>query len=245
MIRPQHEPQMNRDTVIPEEMRILLVEDDAPIAEVVGRGLRAAGYVVDVAEDGNRGLEMARAGGYGLVVLDLMLPGTSGYEVCDELRGGGVSVPILMLTARDGVRDRVRGLDSGADDYLVKPFEFEELMARVRALLRRDKVNRRKVIKVAYLTVDTEARRAWVDGTPVDLKAREYELLEALAANEGRVLTRDAIQDRVWGNEESYSNVVDVQVRRLRTKIEPPHLPPLIHTVRGVGYSLRRPEEPR
>jgi DNA-binding response OmpR family regulator len=236
---------MNRDTLNPEEMRILLVEDDAAIAEVVSRGLRGAGYVVDAADDGQRGLSMALGGSYGLLVLDVMLPGMSGLEICEELRAAGVSVPILMLTARDGLRDRVQGLDSGADDYLVKPFEFDELLARVRALLRRDKVHRRKVIKIAHLTLDTEARRAWVEGKSVDLKGREYDLLEALAVNEGRVLTRDAIQDRVWGNEDSYSNVVDVQVRRLRSKIEPDHLPPLIHTIRGLGYSLRRPEEPQ
>jgi DNA-binding response OmpR family regulator len=243
MIGPRNERQMNRDTVDIEEMRILLVEDDLPIAEVVSRGLKAAGYFVEVAEDGEKGLDRALAGTFGLIVLDLMLPRIDGMKVCEELRGAGVSTPVLILTAKDALKDRVKGLELGADDYLVKPFAFEELLARVQALLRRDKVNRGRMVKVAHLTVDTQGRRAWVDGKEVDLKPREYALLEALALNEGRVLTRDAIQDRVWGNEESFSNVVDVQIRRLRRKIDQPHLPALIHTVHGLGYSLRRPEQ--
>ncbi|AIE84186.1 response regulator transcription factor [Fimbriimonas ginsengisoli] len=233
---------MNRDKVEVDGMTILLIEDDSAIADVIGRGLSAAGYLVKTAGDGAAGLELALGGSFGAVVLDLMLPKLSGFQVCESLRAAGVSTPVLMLTARDAVRDRVQGLNTGADDYLVKPFDFEELLARVRALLRRDKVNRGKVVRIAHLTLDTDAHAVWIDGQEVDLKPREYALLEALALNEGRVLTRDLIQDRIWDNEESFSNVVDVQIKRLRDKIERPHLPRLIQTVHGLGYSLRRPD---
>jgi DNA-binding response OmpR family regulator len=232
---------MNRDKVV-DEMRILLVEDDVAIAEVVTRGLVSSGYHVDCARDGRRGLGLALTGTYGVIILDLMLPLVDGMRVCEEVRSTGVSTPILMLTAKDAVGDRVKGLESGADDYLVKPFNFDELLARVKALLRRDKVNRGKVIQIGHLTVDTQGRTVTVNGEAVSLNQHEYELLEALALNEGRILTRDAIQARVWDNEDSFSNVVDVQVRRLRAKIEAPGLPQLIHTVRGIGYSMRRPD---
>jgi DNA-binding response OmpR family regulator len=243
MIGLGNERQMNRDTVISEEMRILVIEDDGPIAEVIARGLGSAGFFVDVAADGASGLDKALGGNYGAVVLDLMLPGKNGFQVCEELRASGVPVPILMLTARDALKDRVTGLEMGADDYLVKPFEFEELLARVRALLRRDKVNQGKVVKIGHVTIDTQARTVWSNGELLLLKPREYELLEALALNEGRVLTRDAIQYRVWENEDSFSNVVDVHVRRLRLKIDLPDEPSLIQTVHGLGYSMRRPDQ--
>lgn len=232
---------MNRDTVL-DEMRILVIEDDAAIAEVVARGLRASDFFVEVERDGRSGLEKARGGNFGLLILDLMLPGINGLEICKELRTSGIRAPILMLTARDGLKDKVRGLELGADDYLVKPFAFEELLARVKALLRRDKVNKGRVVQIAHLKIDTESHSVWIEGTRVDLKPREYMLLEALALNEGRVLSRDTIQDRVWGNEESFSNVVDVHVKRLREKISRDDLPELIHTYRGIGYSLRRPD---
>lgn len=232
---------MNGDKLDSEEMRILVIEDDAPIAEVICRGLRASGYMVDVAQDGSKGLTLATQGRFAAVILDLMLPKMDGFQVCERLRRADITVPILMLTARDLVPDRVKGLESGADDYLVKPFEFSELLARVRALLRRDKVNRGRIVTIGYLVLDVDKRLVKIDGEEVFLKPREYALIEALALNEGRVLTRDVIQERIWDNEDSFSNVVDVQVKRLREKIERPHLPRLIHTVYGLGYTMKSP----
>jgi two-component system copper resistance phosphate regulon response regulator CusR len=185
---------------------------------------------------------MAQDGLYGLVILDIMLPGRDGWQVCQMLRASGNRVPILMLTARDAVGDKVKGLDLGADDYLPKPFDFQELLARVRALLRRDRLHRARVIKVADLTIDTAARRVTRSGAEIGLSQREYDLLEALAANESRVLTREAIQERVWMDDESYSNTVDVYIGMLRKKIDAGHEAKLIQTVRGVGYTLRAPE---
>jgi two-component system copper resistance phosphate regulon response regulator CusR len=223
-------------------VRILLIEDDEVIAAAVKRGLEEARLQVDVAEDGTSGLRMAREGLYGLVVLDLMLPGTNGWAVCEALRSRRDTTPILMLTARDGVEDRVRGLEAGADDYLPKPFHFAELLARVRALLRRDKIHRRRVIRIADLEIDTAAGQARRAGQDLHLTPREYTLLEALASHEGRVLTREMIQDRVWQDEDSYSNTVDVHITYLRRKVDAEHPVKLIHTVRGAGYLLRGPE---
>ncbi len=224
-------------------MRLLLVEDDAQIAGGIQRGFYSAGFDVDVATNGADGLDWALKTAYSVIVLDLMLPLMNGLEICERLRSSGVSVPILMLTAKDTVLDRVRGLETGADDYLVKPFAFPELLARVKALIRRDKIHRGKAIKIGQVNLDVQQRRVLVEGEEVSLNPREFELLEALMLNEGRVLTRDTIQFRVWQGEDSYSNVVDVQIRRLRLKIERPNLPKLIHTIQGVGYSLRRPDE--
>jgi two-component system, OmpR family, copper resistance phosphate regulon response regulator CusR len=224
-------------------MRILLIEDDPPIAAVVRRGLEEARFSVDLAADGNTGLEMALIEPYGLIILDLMLPGRDGWSVCETLRGRRVTTPILMLTARDAVDDRVRGLELGADDYLPKPFAFPELLARVRALVRRDQVHKGRVIRVADLEIDTAGAVVRRAGQEVTLTRREYTLLEALAANEGRVLTRETILDRVWEDAESYSNVVDVHVGSLRKKIDAGHAQKLIQTVHGTGYMLRRPEE--
>jgi two-component system copper resistance phosphate regulon response regulator CusR len=223
-------------------MRILLIEDERPIAAVVKRGLEGARFAVDTAEDGETGLRMALGGDYALIVLDLMLPKRDGWSVCETLRARKVTTPILMLTARDGVEEKVRGLETGADDYLPKPFDFNELLARVRALVRRDKVHKARHIRVADLEIDTAAARVKRSGQEIHLTRREYTLLEALAANEGRVLTRDAILDRVWMDEESYSNTVDVHIGLLRKKIDAGHDVKLIHTVHGVGYSLRGPE---
>jgi len=223
-------------------MKLLLVEDESMIAEAVCRGLISAGYAVDHVSDGISAMELIAQSTYVAIVLDLMLPRMSGLELCRTLRTSGDSTPILMLTARDSVTDRVKGLELGADDYLVKPFEFPELVARIRALVRRDKIHRGKSIQIGHLTLNFDEHRVTVDGELVTLNHREYELLAALAINEGRVLTRDAIQFRVWNNEESFSNIVEVQIRRLRRKIERDHLPKLIHTIQGVGYSLRRPE---
>jgi len=224
-------------------VRLLVIEDETAILRVVKRGLEQAGFSVDTASDGESGLELALDGVYSLIVLDLMLPKMDGWTVCEELRRNRVQTPILMLTARGAVEDRVRGLDIGADDYLPKPFDFSELLARIRALLRRDKVHRARVFKVADLEVDTAKRKVTRGGVEIGLSKREYELLEALAANEGQVLTRDIILDNVWGSDESYSNTVDVYIGLLRKKIDAGHEDRLIHTVRGFGYALRRPVE--
>lgn len=224
-------------------MRILLVEDDEVIADVVRRGLEEARFHVDVAADGRAGLSMAESGGHTLIVLDVMLPGMNGMDVCAALRRRRNTVPILMLTARDSVDDRVRGLESGADDYLAKPFEFRELLARVRALLRRDKINKSGVIRIADLEIDTVASTVRRAGQEIHLTPREYSLLEALAVNEGRVLTRDAILERVWAEDESFSNTVNVHIAFLRKKVDADFPVRLIHTVHGFGYVIRSPEE--
>ena len=223
-------------------MNILLIEDDEVIAELVQMGLEEARFTVEVARDGTSGLQRALEGEYALIILDLMLPGQDGWSICTALRSRHRPVPILMLTARDAVEDRVRGLEAGADDYLPKPFDFAELRARVRALLRRDKVNRTRVIQVADLTIDTAGSRVWRAGQEVRLTPREYTLLEALAAQEGRVLSRELIQERVWRDDESYPQTVNVHINSLRRKIDAGHELKLIHTVHGMGYTLRGPE---
>lgn len=223
-------------------MRILIIEDEKGIASVIRRGLEEAHYTVDVAGDGRTGLEMAETNNYALILLDLMLPGIDGLRICEELRRQRNRVPILMLTARDTISDKVRGLDTGADDYLPKPFDFQELMARVRALVRRDKIHKVRIIRVADLEIDTAQHKVTRAGAPIGLSHREYELLEALAAHESQVLSREAIQERIWMNEESYSNTVDVYIRMLRKKIDAGHSVKLIHTVHGVGYTLRLPD---
>ena len=220
-------------------MKILLIEDEAGIANMIRRGLTDASYVVETAADGKTGLEMVQSNAYALVILDLMLPKMDGWQVCEELRAHRNRVPVLMLTARDNVEDRVKGLDLGADDYLPKPFDFQELLARVRALIRRDRIHRSRTIRIADLEMDTAQHRVTRAGAEVKLSHREYELLEALASNEGKVLTREAIQERIWMNEECFSNTVDVYIRMLRKKIDADHVQKLIQTVHGVGYTLR------
>jgi DNA-binding response OmpR family regulator len=220
-------------------MRILLIEDEEDIADAVRLGLEDAQYNVDVAADGQTGLQMAEEQEYALILLDVMLPGISGWEVCQQLRERRDLTLILMLTARDAPQDRVRGLDLGADDYLPKPFDFPELLARMRALLRRDKMHRTRVIRIADLQIDTSARRVFRKGKEISLTEREYTLLEALAAHEGRALSREYIQDRVWQDEASSSNTVDVYIRLLRKKIDPDYPPKLIQTVHGIGYAMR------
>jgi len=223
--------------------RILVVEDDELISRVVKRGLEQSGFRVTVAADGETGLRQARGGEFDLLILDIMLPGMDGLSLCEALRAGRSAVPVLMLTAKGALDDKVQGLECGADDYLPKPFEFPELLARVRALLRRDKVHRARMIRVADLEIDTSTRRVTRGGTAIALSQREYDLLEALAASEGRILSREVIQERVWMDEESYSNTVDVYVGLLRKKVDAGHNTKLIQTVRGVGYTLRRPDE--
>jgi two-component system copper resistance phosphate regulon response regulator CusR len=220
-------------------VKLLLVEDEAAIAAVVRQGLEEAHYVVDVAHDGRTGLDRALDEEYALILLDVMLPQMDGWTVCQALRARRNTTPILMLTARDAVGDRVRGLDLGADDYLPKPFDFDELLARVRALLRRDRVHKARSIRIVDLEIDTGLRRVARAGQEVPLTPREYSLLEALAVHEGQVLTREVIQERVWINEESFSNTVDVYIGMLRRKIDAGHAVKLIQTVHGVGYVLR------
>jgi DNA-binding response OmpR family regulator len=223
-------------------MKVLVIEDDVGIGKMVRRGLEAVNFQVDLAPDGATGLKLALENPYSVIILDLMLPKMDGWRVCEELRSQRNRTPVLMLTARDAVEDRVRGLDLGADDYLPKPFDFTELLARVRALLRRDKIHHTRIIRVGDLEIDTAKRRVSRAGRMIGLSHREYELLESLAANEGRVLTREAIQERVWMAENSFSNTVDVYIRMLRKKIDAGHLIKMIQTVHGVGYTLRLPE---
>jgi two-component system, OmpR family, response regulator MprA len=221
--------------------RILIIEDEARIAQFIERGLIYEGYRVDVARDGQTGLTIARDTPPDLVILDWMLPGIDGLEVCKRLRTATSAMPILMLTARDTVEDRITGLDAGADDYLVKPFSVDELMARVRALFRRvTPVSRPESLRFADLILDTGTHRAHRGERAIDLTAKEYELLELFMRNPQQVLTRDVIFDRVWGYDfGGESNIIEVYVRYLRQKTESEEEPRLIHTVRGVGYVLR------
>jgi two-component system response regulator MprA len=221
--------------------RILVVDDDSRIAAAVRRALVYEGYAVDVAGDGRAALHSAATLPPDVVVLDVMLPDIDGIEVCRRLRAEG-DVPILMLTARDGVTDRVRGLDTGADDYLVKPFAHEELLARVRALLRRRATTPGGALSYAGLTLDGAAHEVTRDGRIIDLTALEFQLLEHFLRHPRHVLTRDQLLEAVWGfDAETTSNLVDVYVGYLRTKLESASEPRLIQTVRGVGYVLREP----
>lgn len=219
--------------------RVLVIEDDEQILKFLKRGLAYEGYEVDTAMDGQSGLAIARDNPPDLVVLDLMLPGMDGLEVCRRLRAGG-PVPILILTAKDTVTDRIQGLDMGADDYMVKPFELDELLARIRALLRRAQPAQPQVLRFADLTLDTGARQAKRGERVISLTAKEYELLELFMRNPRQVLDRDTIFDRVWGYDfGGASNIIEVYVRYLRQKLEDGGAPRLIHTVRGMGYVLR------
>ncbi|HWQ46855.1 MAG TPA: response regulator transcription factor [Longilinea sp.] len=221
--------------------RILIIEDNESIVKVLKRSLAYEGYKVDAALDGETGLALAREHYPDLVVLDLMLPGMDGLEVCQRLRSAG-SVPILMLTAKDTTQDRVQGLDAGADDYVVKPFDLDELMARVRALLRRTQPERATVLSFADLNLDTSTRQAHRRERVIDLTAKEYDLLELFLRHPRQVMTREVIFDRVWGYDfGGESNVLDVYVRYLRQKLEEGGEQRLLFTVRSVGYVLREP----
>ncbi len=218
-------------------MRLLLVEDDARIARFVAKGLREEAYAVDVTANGDDALYEAAINSYDLIILDVMIPGRNGFEVCRELRKAGQRVPILMLTARDAVEDRISGLDHGADDYLTKPFEFRELLARLRALLRRSGELRPAQITVADLVLDTGAQSVARAGRNISVTTKEYALLEFLARNAGRVVGRAEIAEHVWDESfDPFSNLIEVYVNRLRRKIELGGGKPLLHTRRGAGY---------
>jgi len=219
--------------------RILIIEDEERILQFLRRGLTYEGYRVETAPDGESGLNLARESPPDLVILDWMLPGMDGLEVCKRLRAAG-GVPILMLTAKETVADRVEGLDAGADDYLVKPFEFDELLARIRALLRRAMPEGPEVLTFVDLRLDTGTHQAFRGDSPIELTAKEYELLELFLRHPRQVMTREVIYDRVWGYDfGGESNIIEVYVRYLRQKTEAGGKPRLIHTVRGVGYVLR------
>jgi DNA-binding response OmpR family regulator len=220
-------------------MRLLLVEDDARIARFVAKGLREQAYAVDVSATGDDALYQAAINTYDLIILDVMIPGRDGFSVCRELRKSGQRMPILMLTARDAVEDRISGLDSGADDYLTKPFEFRELLARLRALLRRSGELRPAKISVADLVLDTAAQSVSRNGQSVPLTAKEYALLEFLARNAGRVVGRAEIAEHVWDETfDPFSNLIEVYINRVRRKIDADSPKPLLHTRRGAGYLL-------
>ena len=225
------------------DIRLLVIEDEARIASFIQNGLSEEGYVVDVAGDGPAGLSRALEGVHDLVVLDLMLPGMDGLEVLRSLRGAGSTVPVLVLTARDSVDDKVEGLDLGADDYLTKPFAFDELIARIRALLRRGSAARSSVLEVGPLSLDLVSHTARVADEEIELTPREFSLLEYFMSKPGEMLSRTRICQHVWGGVHDESNVVDVYVNYLRKKIEGAGGPRLIHTVRGQGYILRPPDE--
>jgi DNA-binding response OmpR family regulator len=220
-------------------MRLLVVEDDVVAAAVLARGLREHAYVVDVAADGRTALERALVNAYDLIVLDLLLPGIDGLEVCRRLRARRIAVPILMLTARGGIDERVEGLDAGADDYLPKPFHLPELLARVRALLRRGPALDPTVVRVDDLAIDTRTRHVERSGHVIQLTTKEYTLLAYLARRQGEIVTRADITEHVWDeNFDPMSNVIDVYVQRLRRKVDDGHTRKLIHTRRGAGYVM-------
>jgi heavy metal response regulator len=221
-------------------MRVLVIEDERAIAQFIRQGLSEAGYAVDVAGDGQDGLDYALAAQYDVIVLDIMLPRMDGLRLLRELRERGVKTPVILLTARDTVEDRVQGLDAGADDYVVKPFAFSELLARIRALLRRPPLQTEAVLRVDDLEMDTARHQVRRAGHPIELSPREFALLEYLMRHPSQVLTRTQIAEHVWNFDFYYeSNVVDVYVGYLRRKIDRGSDAPLIQTVRGVGYGLR------
>jgi DNA-binding response OmpR family regulator len=221
------------------DVRLLLVEDERDAAEILAKGLREHSYAVDLAFDGAAAVRKMHANPYDLILLDVMLPGQDGFAICRELRASGHATPVLMLTARDAVDSRISGLDAGADDYLCKPFDFQELLARIRALLRRGPALQDPVLRIGDLSIDTRNRTARRGGRPIDLTAKEYALLEYLARHAGRVIGRAEISEHVWDEDyDPFSNLIEVYVQRLRRKLESTAEPPLIHTRRGEGYML-------
>ncbi len=223
-------------------MKILIVEDEFKLAQVLQQGLKEQGFLVEWAEDGTLGLDMAREGDFDVVVLDVMLPGKNGFEVLCELRQSGSIVPVIMLTARNNVDDRVKGLDLGADDYLSKPFDFKELLARLRAILRRPKVELRTTLRVADLEMNLKSREVRRDGRPIVLTPKEFGILEYLLSRKGLVLTKAMIMDHVWPSDadcQGGSNLVEVYVNHLRKKVDQDQAVKLIQTVRGSGYLIQ------
>ncbi len=220
-------------------MRVLVVEDDSRIAAFVAKGLRENSYAVDVAADGDEATYMASINSYDLFILDINLPKKDGFEVCREIRESGNTKPVLMLTARDAVDDRISGLDTGADDYLIKPFEFRELLARLRALLRRQNEVRAPKIVIADLEIDTISQTVRRGGKSIDLTIKEYSLIEFLTLNKGRVVGREEISEHVWDDTfDPFSNLIEVYIKRLRKKLDEGYAEQLIHTRRGSGYIL-------
>jgi DNA-binding response OmpR family regulator len=227
-----------------KSVRVLLIEDYDPLRASVAKALREAGYAVDATADGEEGLWYGRSNPYDLIILDLMLPGLNGFEILETLRDEKCLSPVLILTARDGVDDRVRGLDGGADDYLVKPFALDELMARVRALVRRGYEANQSSLVVGQMKIDLAGRQVWCGDDLVDLTPREFALLEYLAMRPGQVVSRTEIWEHVYDfHAEAQSNVVDVYVGYLRKKLDAAGLPPIIHTRRGHGYVLSESEK--
>ncbi|MFB6285714.1 MAG: response regulator [Candidatus Bipolaricaulia bacterium] len=223
-------------------MRILVVEDETKLAKALQRGLSEEGYAVDLAFDGQDGLHWARTQAYDLIVLDLMIPEVEGLELLKLIRTEGQQVPVLVLTARDAVDDRVKGLDTGADDYLTKPFAFDELLARVRALLRREiSASPNHQLRIADLELDRFTRQVWRNEEPIELTAKEFELLEYFMQNANRVLSRTQLSEHVWGEFDTLTNVIDVYIHRLREKVDEGFSPKLLYTVRGAGYVLKDP----
>jgi two-component system OmpR family response regulator len=222
--------------------RLLLVEDELKLGAALEEGLERAQYTVDLATDGQEALDFARVATYDVIVLDVMLPKVTGLEVCQRLRTDGVRTPILMLTARDAVQDRIMGLDSGADDYLVKPFAFGELLARIRALLRRDAPTREAIVRVGDLSLDPAAQQVTWHEQRLDLTAREYRILETVMRRPGWLVSREALIESVWGFDfTDTSNLVEVYIGRVRRKLSEAGAPSLIQTVRGAGYRMREP----
>ena len=220
-------------------MRILLVEDEPAAAQMLAKGLREHGYAVDFAADGEEGLEKIYVNRYDLVILDVVLPRKDGFAVCRELRSAGSSVPVFMLTARDGVEDRIAGLNLGADDYLTKPYEYREVLARVHALLRRGPTTYYDVIEIGDLRIELKSRTVARAGRPIELTAKEYAILECLARRQGQVLTREDLSEQAWDeNYDVFSNVIEVYILRLRKKIDAGHGVKLLRTRRGEGYVL-------
>lgn len=221
-------------------MRILVAEDEKSLNRIISKQLKAAGYSVDCAFDGEEAYDLISMTEYDAAVFDVMMPKIDGFALLKKIRKEGNNLPVLFLTARDSIEDRVEGLDIGADDYLVKPFAFEELLARVRVIIRKNSVSNSNVISVADLTVDISSRKVTRNGKDISLSAKEYELLQYLAVNNGIVLSREKIEDHIWNYDyEGGTNVVDVYIRYLRKKIDDSYDKKLIHTVRGMGYVLR------
>ncbi|MBU1043123.1 MAG: response regulator transcription factor [Candidatus Omnitrophica bacterium] len=221
-------------------MRVLVIEDEKKVASFIKRGLKEKGYAVDVSEDGDDGLLQAKTNPYDLIVLDIMLPGKDGIYICRQLRKNNINAPVLMLTARDDVEDKVNGLDSGADDYLTKPFQFAEFLARVRALVRRNDGKKITILKVSDLELDQITHKVTRAGKAIELTSTEYALLEYLMLNVNQVVTRTMISEHVWNDDfDSFSNIINVYVNYVRRKVDDGFAKKLIHSIRGTGYILK------